>query len=162
MLHAARDDHRRCRRLSRAALTAVVTSTATLALAAPGAHAAGATRLPLVGPAADMSCDNLIPFDQPTENGPGFVIFNSRNGVVTALVVLRGAQPNTAYPVRLLQGARDDCFEVGGTLETNRKGNGTLRLTEPDRGRFAQVVVDTEELFGLPTYRATRRFRTDA
>jgi hypothetical protein len=133
-----------------------------LAVAAPAANASGAERFALVGPEANILCKNMLPIEnEPSQPGPGFVIFTSQHGVVSALIVLRGAAPNSSYPVRLLQPFPDDCFEVGGTIKTNGQGNGTLRLTEPDVGQFAQVIINSRDLFGLPTYRASQRYLTD-
>jgi hypothetical protein len=122
-------------------------------------EAASAARSPLVGPAADVSCQELEPGEEDvSEPGPGFVVLKERSGTVSALVVLRGAQPDTDYPVRLLQSGDDasTCFIVNGVLHTNGRGVGVLRVSEPVTGEAAQVIVDTGELFGLPTYRAVQ------
>jgi hypothetical protein len=126
---------------------------------ATAAEAGSAARLPLVGPAADVSCQELEPgAEDVSEPGPGFVVLKERPDTVSALVVLRGAQPNTDYPVRLLQSGDDatTCFVVNGVLHTNGRGAGVLRVSEPITGEAAQVIVNTGELFGLPTYRAAQ------
>ena len=124
---------------------------------APASEAAPAERWPLVGPAADISCQELEPGEEDvSESGPGFVVFRQRSGTVSARVVLRGAQPDADYPVRLLQAGDDatTCYIVNGVLHTNARGAGALRVSEPITGAAAQVIVNTGDLFGLPTYRA--------
>jgi hypothetical protein len=124
--------------------------------------AQGADKQPLVGPTADVLCDNLVPLhgDAP-DPGPGFVIFNKSGDRVSALVVLHDARPNTTYPVRLLQDDDGSCHDVDGELVTNHRGHGTLRLTEPDVGNLAQVIIDTDRLAQNPSYRGTDVFPTD-
>ncbi len=125
--------------------------------------AAAPTRSPLVGPRADISCQELEPGDEDvSQAGPGHVAFAVRSGTVTARVVLRGAEPRTSYVVRLLQAndSSTSCVEVNGVFRTNRNGNGSLRVTEPITGPAAQVIVNTGALFGQPTYRAESAFST--
>lgn len=124
--------------------------------------ARGAEKYRLVGPAANIFCDDLTPAGENVRKvAPGFVIFNrSGNGRLSAVVSLKGARPNTRLPIRLIQGGADDCFKVDGVLITNGQGNGTLRLTERDVARRAQVIIDTKALFKTPTYRGTRFFVT--
>jgi hypothetical protein len=129
--------------------------------AAPVSEASPPTRWPLVGPAADISCQELEPGEEDvSEPGPGFVVFRTRSGTVSARVVLRGAEPSTDYPVRLLQSGDDatNCFVVNGVVHTNARGRGLLRVSEPITGEAAQVIVNTGALFGLPTYRALQAF----
>ena len=128
---------------------------------APASEAAPAGRLPLVGPAADVSCQELEPGEEDvSEPGPGYVVLRQRAGTVTAVVRLRGAQPDSDYTVRLLQAGDDatTCVTVNGVLHTNARGAGVLRVSEPVTGAAAQVIVNTGELFGLPTYRAAQAF----
>ncbi len=130
---------------------------------AGAASGPGAEKLPLVGPEADVFCDSLQPV--PGENAgtdfPGFAIFNQNGnaGTVMATVSVKGWQPDTSYPVRLIQGG-DDCFTVDGVIETNGRGNGTLHVEEAQQpGSTAmQVIVDTGALFGTPSIRATEAY----
>ncbi len=137
------------------------------ALSAPTtpAFAQGAKKYRLVGPAANLFCDDLTPAGEDVSQSiRGFVIFNRNgSGIVSAVVSLKFARPNTRYPVRLIQGGTEgsDCHEVDGVLVTNRRGNGTLRLAERDVGTRAQIIVDTSALFRTPTYRATRFYVTE-
>jgi len=122
----------------------------------------GAEKYALVGPAANISCANLTPAgDNVSKVAPGFVIFNlNRRGILSAVVSLKGAPPHTRFPLRLIQGGAGDCYKVDGVLFTNGQGKGTLRLTERDVAKRAQVIIDTKALFHKPTYRGTHFFVT--
>ena len=139
-----------------AALVGIVT------LASP-ARAEGAAKYPLAGPYVNISCPWITPgpWENVTEVTPGFALFAlDAQGSLSVVVHLQGAPPETEFPVRLIQGV-EDCWTVDGVLVTNAQGVGTLRLTEPDVGTRAQVVIDTSNLFGQPSYRATDFFVTD-
>ena len=139
-----------------AALVGIVT------LASP-ARAEGAAKYPLAGPYVNISCRWITPgpWENVTEVTPGFALFNlDAQGSLSVVAHLQGAPPETEFPVRLIQGV-EDCWTVDGVLVTNAQGVGTLRLTEPDVGTRAQVVIDTSNLFGQPSYRATDFFVTD-
>jgi hypothetical protein len=72
---------------------------------------------------------------------------------VKATIQLRGAAPNTSYVLRLIQGTVD-CSIVDGTVTTQASGNATITLSElrsPEQTTVV-IVVDTGEVFGLPTY----------
>jgi hypothetical protein len=124
--------------------------------------AEGADKQPLIGPNAEVLCDNLVPLhgDAP-DAGPGFVIFNKSSDSISALVVLHDAEPNTSYTVRLLQDNDGSCHDVDGVLVTNDRGHGTLRWSEPDVGNVAQVIINTDSLSRTPIYRGTDVFPTD-
>jgi hypothetical protein len=130
---------------------------------APSAVAAqGADKYDLIGPEANVFCVSLTPV--PGENvslfQEGFAVFNANNaGTISAVVSLKGAAPNTDYPVRLIQGGGADCHIVDGILTTNGQGNGTLRVAEDANGSGrAQVIIDTGRSVATPTYRATNIF----
>jgi hypothetical protein len=124
--------------------------------------ARGAQKYRLVGPAANISCHDLTPAGENVSKvAPGFVIFNlNRHGTVSAVVTLKGAPPHTRFPLRLIQGGAGDCYNVDGVLVTDGQGKGTLRMTEPDVAKRAQVIIDTRALFAKPTYRGTHFFVT--
>lgn len=123
----------------------------------------GAKKYPLVGPDAQLFCFSLTPTsnDVATLWQEGFVRFNVDDdaGILSAVVSLKGAEPNTTYPVRLIQGGAGDCQTVDGYLTTNGRGNGTLSISEPAVSDRAQVIINTDVLSGDPTYRATEIFR---
>ena len=60
--------------------------------------------------------------------------------------------------MRLIQGNPlfAGCHTLDGTIETNGQGNGNLNAREPllPDALAIQVIVDTGDLGGLPTYRA--------
>jgi Flp pilus assembly protein TadG len=134
---------------------------AVLAVAAAPAQAA-AEKYPLVGPAANIFCNDLTPAGEDiSQTAPGFAIFNANKNKVSAVVSVKDAPPNTKFPIRLIQGGvggGNDCFTVDGTLTTNDNGQGTLNVAEPPVGTRAQVIIDTSVLTGTPTYRATDIF----
>lgn len=121
----------------------------------------GAKKYELVGPFAVIFCSNLepVPWENTTLWQEGFVRFNMADGEnqLSAVVSLKGAAPNTSYPIRLIQGG-SDCFAVDGTLTTNGQGNGTLQVSEAGLTGRAQVIIDTGAVFGSPTYRGTDIF----
>jgi hypothetical protein len=125
---------------------------------------AAAEKYPLVGPFASVFCGSLEPAedeDNATKVAPGFAIFNANKNKVSAVVSVKDAPPNTEFPIRLIQGGAGggtDCYIVDGTLKTNGNGQGTLNVAEPVAGTRAQVIIDTTELFGTPTFRATDIF----
>jgi len=121
------------------------------------AGAAGAAKEALRGPDAVVFCDSNQQIGDVSQAGPGFVIFNQdASGGVHANVVLQGASPNTTYVVRLIQAVPDgsDCYNIDGTITTNRQGNGQLNIVEPTLAgaTSAQVIIDTSSLFNTPTY----------
>lgn len=127
-----------------------------------GSAAAAAQKHPLVGPLADVFCSDLTPADEDvSQTAPGFVVFNANRNKVSAVVSVKDAPPNTELPVRLVQGGvggGQDCTTVDGTLTTNGNGQGTLNVSEAPAGTRAQVIIDTSELFGTPTFRGSEIF----
>lgn len=146
-------------KLLRTALPAVAAAAVVLLTAGPAS--ASAEKYDLVGPNANIFCDDLTPLDGATELAPGFVVFNANKNKVSAVVSLKDAPPNTKFPVRLIQGGAgggNDCYAVDGTLTTNGAGKGTLNVAETPTGTRAQVIIDTSVLTGTPTVRATDIF----
>jgi hypothetical protein len=136
----------------------VVLISVTIGSAASGQ---GATKLSLIGPRAVISCRSLDPLgENARQAGPGFVTFKERSGTLRTQVVLRGAEPQTRYVVRVIQRV-GDCFHVDGVTVTNDRGNGVLHLSEPLVREHAQVIIDTGRRYKSPTYRATRIFLVD-
>lgn len=126
------------------------------------AVAQGAKKQILVGPSAVISCKTVEPsfWDNGSVVQDGFVIFNYADGSnkLMATVKLKGASPNTEYPVRLIQGNSGDCHTFDGILTTNKKGNGVLHIDEDGYGEVAQVIIDTGSQYGTPTWRGTDIF----
>ena len=132
-----------------------------LTFAATPAQAVTVDKQTLVGPYTNITCVGLEPADiDISETLAGFALFkaDTTKNTLSVAVNIRGAEPNTEYPVRFLQSNGDDCFIIDGTLTTRANGNGSLRLSEPITGTAAQVIIDTSELFGLPSYRASQAF----
>ena len=76
-----------------------------------------------------------------------------------ATVSIKGGNPNTDYPVRLIQaGAGPECFTVDGVLTTDGEGKGTVRVSEGVVSTAAQVIVNTGAVLTKPTYRATEPY----
>lgn len=128
----------------------------TVLLTAPAQ--AAASKYPLVGPDANVYCNDLTPGSSEYigSTPEGFVVFTVDGGFVSAVVSLKGWQPNTEYVIRLLQAnAPTGCYTADAAVTTNGQGNGTVRVAEPVDGTAAQVIVDTGGLFQRPTYRAT-------
>ena len=147
---------------TRSILTALaLAGAAALSLATP-ASAQGAEKYPLVGPNAVIFCSDLTPADiDVSQIAPGFVIFNANQNKVSAVVSVKGAPPGKVLPVRLIQGGvggGNDCHTVDGVITTNAQGHGTINVSEVPAGTRAQVIIDTSELFGTPTYRGTEIF----
>jgi hypothetical protein len=126
--------------------------------------AQGAKKELLVGPQAVIWCGDLTPtpWEVADQIQEGFVIFNHNDadetGKLMATVKLKGAEPSTSYPVRLIQNGNNGCWTVDGTLTTNHVGNGVLHLEEPSVGDAAQVIIDTGSLFATPAWRGTDIF----
>jgi hypothetical protein len=143
------------------AVSAVLVIGAGVGNAANMSNAPGAAKQGLVGPQASVFCNDVTPTpsDVTTTTIPGFVIFNQDQGAgtVSANVHVKGAEPNTTYVVRLIQGngTGDDCGVVDATFTTNGQGNGGELVVEATAvGTTAiQVIVDTGRLLGRPTYR---------
>jgi len=148
---------------TRSILTAfALAGAAALGLAAP-ASAQGAEKYELTGPNAVIFCSDLTPFpgEDVSQIAPGFVIFNANQNKVSAVVSVKGAPPGKVLPVRLIQGGvggGNDCHTVDGVITTNAQGHGTINVSEVPAGTRAQVIIDTSELFGTPTYRGTEIF----
>jgi hypothetical protein len=147
-------------------LLLVATAAAVAAWSAVGAQAAGPAGAPgaqkegLVGPSANLFCVGLapVPGENISQTGPGFVVFNQdiSANTISANVVLKGADPNQPYVIRLVQSDGSDCLTVDATLTTNGQGNGQAQVIEPiDAGASAvNVIVDTGSEFSNPTWRA--------
>lgn len=128
----------------------------------------GAKKDLLVGPEAVLWCGDLTPtsWEDSSQIQDGFVIFNyaDGSGKLMATVKLKGAEPYTEYPVRLIQGGGSDCHVVDAYLTTNKKGNGVVHFDEigldanGDGLGLAQVIIDTGILGANPTWRATDIF----
>ncbi len=127
-----------------------------------GAANAAAEKYALVGPFANIFCNDLTPAGEDvSQTAPGFVVFNANRNKVSAVVSVKDAPPNTQLPIRLIQGGAgggNDCFTVDGTLTTNGQGKGTLNVAEAPAGTRAQVIIDTSALFGTPTFRGSQIF----
>ena len=136
------------RTLAALALTTVLT----VATATPADAATVQSRL--VGPDANLTCGKDVAEDGENVNdsGPGKVTLKTKRGLVTATVTLRKALPRTDYVVRLVQ-TQGDCHTVDGVIRTDRRGNGSLKRTEPIAGTVAVVVVDTGSLHAEPRWR---------
>lgn len=132
---------------------AAVAALATFALPANAA----ASKQALVGPEASVFCSDVqpVPGEDVSLLQGGFVVFNQSDGMVSAVVSVKGGLPNTTYVVRLIQGNGGDCFTVDGTFVTNGQGNGNLHVREviANPNSDVQVIVDTGVLFITPTYR---------
>jgi hypothetical protein len=145
-------------------LLLVATAAALAAWSAVGAQAAGpgapgAAKEGLVGPGAALFCVGLGAADSDiSQTGPGFVVFNEdiSANTISANVVLKRADPNQTYVIRLIQSDGSDCFTVDATLTTNGQGNGEAQVIEPiDAGASAvNVIIDTGSEFSTPTWRA--------
>ena len=113
--------------------------------------AGAATKTPLIiGPYVSILCDSLAPFDSFTTITPrSSVAFSTKGPNVAATVTLKVARPNADFEALLIQGGVDaggDCSTVDGTLHTDAKGAGRLRLSEPAVGTRAQIVVRTGQV----------------
>lgn len=144
-------------RFSAALLAALGT---VLLLAGPAS--AAAQKSDLVGPQANIFCASLEPAGEDVSQiAPGFVVFNANKNKISAVVSVKDASPSTTLPVRFIQGGPgggDDCFTVDGVIETNAQGKGTINISEVPRGTRAQVIIDTSELTGNPTFRGSEIF----
>lgn len=140
---------------------ALLASFAVLLLGAAPASAA-AQKSELVGPSANIFCSDLTPAGEDVSQvAPGFVVFNANTNKVSAVVSVKDAPPNSELPIRLIQGGPgggNDCYTVDGTLKVNQNGKGTLNVDEVPAGTRAQVIIDTSELFGTPTFRGSEVF----
>lgn len=127
-----------------------------------GSAQAAAEKYALVGPAANVFCNDLTPAGEDISKiAPGFAIFNANANKVSAVVSVKAAPPSTEFPIRLVQGGvggGGDCFTVDGVLTTNAQGKGTLNVSEAPVGTRVQVIIDTSVLTGTPTFRATEFF----
>ena len=135
------------------ALAALALSTVmAVATASPANAATVSSRL--VGPDANLTCGKAEAEDGESinERGPGTVILRTKDGKITATVKLKKALPRTDYIVRLIQ-TQDDCHTVDGVIRTDRRGNGSLKRTEPITGTVAVVVVDTGALYAETRWR---------
>jgi hypothetical protein len=118
----------------RRGLVPAVAATA-LVLGATGLPSAGATgmqahKAPLTQ--TNRACDASVIGDTRTE-AFGFVnLIRPASGKLVAVVVLKGATPNTTYDIRLIQlvPGDTDCRTVDGTLTTDADGNGSATVQE--------------------------------
>jgi len=131
-----------------------------LTFAGTSVHAATVDKYPLTGPSANLFCYNLEPFPGEVvgEHADGFALFKANQGTLTGSFHLRNVEPNTDYVIRLIQAAGNDCHTVDAILHTNKNGVGSVRWSEPIVGARAQVIIDTGDIYGNPTYRATEFF----
>lgn len=123
----------------------------------------GAKKDLLVGPMANLWCDDLTPVlgEDSSQIQDGFVIFNFDDDyeILMATVKLKGAEPYTEYPVRLLQKGGSDCFIVDAVLYTNGQGNGVAHMEELGTADGAQIFINTDYApDGSPRWRATDIF----
>ncbi len=136
--------------------------TAAALVLSAGSASAAAEKYALVGPAANVFCNDLTPAGEDiSQVAPGFAVFNANKNKVSVVVSVKDAPPNTTFPIRLIQGGvggGTDCGTVDGTLTTNGNGHGTLNVSETPTGTRAQVIIDTSALTQTPTYRATEIF----
>ncbi len=146
---------------SRMFLAALAAAFTALLLGAAPASAA-AQKSDLVGPYANIFCSDLTPAGEDvSQTAPGFVIFNANDNKVSAVVSVKDAPAGAELPIRLIQGGvggGNDCYTVDGTLKVNQNGKGTLNVDEAPAGTRAQVIIDTSELFGTPTFRGSEIF----
>lgn len=143
----------------------VAAAVGTTLIATTAGAGAAAQKEPLVGPEAVITCDNLLPIEFTSlTSGPGFVIFNEDgSGRIHANVKFKGAEPETTYVVRLIQGTPSggDCHVEDAVFTTDSKGNGGVNIKEavqPD-ATAAQVIIDTGSIFETPTFRGSELFR---
>lgn len=145
-------------RLSRFGAALLAALGTVLLLAGPAS--AAAQKSDLVGPAANIFCSDLTPAGEDVSQvAPGFVIFNANANKVSAVVSVKDAPPNAELPIRLIQGGPgggNDCFTVDGVLKVNGNGKGTLNVSEAPAGSRVQVIIDTSEIFGTPTFRGSQ------
>ena len=134
-------------------LAALALTTVMVVTTATPAHAV-TVESRLVGPDANLTCGKDVAEDGESvnERGPGKVTLKTKRGKVTATVTLKKALPRTDYVVRLIQ-TLEDCHTVDGVIHTDRRGNGSLKRTEPIAGTVAVVVVDTGALHAEPGWR---------
>ena len=96
--------------------------------------------------------------DPPTARGDrsnvrGFVNINFGRSVVRVLVKAKRLEPNTLYRVNIVQSSRDCSIELfNDSFTTNRKGKGTLRVSEQlvrgGPGVLVKVDLPDDEAFG--------------
>ncbi|QGN58554.1 hypothetical protein [Nostocoides sp. HKS02] len=105
---------------------------AVLALGTPSAGAAAtpSQKVPLTQ--TNRSCDATVipPVFAPAQ---GFAaVTRTATGKLAASVAVKGARPNTAYTIRLIQLLPDnsDCQGIDGTLTTDALGNGNANVQE--------------------------------
>ena len=138
--------------------SALVAAVAAVLLGAAPASAA-AQKSDLIGPNANIFCSDLTPAGEDvSQTAPGFVIFNANKNKVSAVVSVKDAPAGASLPIRLIQGGPgggNDCYTVDGTLKVNGNGKGTLNVDEAPAGSRVQVIIDTSEIFGTPTYRGS-------
>ena len=142
-------------------LAGIAAVSLTLGLAGT-AGAQGAEKYPLVGPHPNAWCSDLElwPWSDTSQTIRGFAIINysADSNTIKATVSVKGLQPNTSYPVRLIQGEPGGgvgmCHTQDGVITTNRNGNGTLNVREVANGsRRAAVYINTEVLYyGMPSW----------
>jgi hypothetical protein len=131
---------------------------------ATGATARYLGGVSLVGPQAVIWCSDDTPFlpgqiDKADLAGPGSVSFIVGDWSVGATITLRGAQPYTAYVIRVVQGTQylpsSDCHRVDAIAWTDGGGNADVVVREPRNpyGNSVQVIIDTGAKYETPTYR---------
>jgi hypothetical protein len=124
-------------------LAAVFIAAAAVAAMA-GPAAATADRADIFGPNFQWTCDFSSNSGPHTPTGSFAVLkYNKGQNSVGATVQLKGAEPNTTYKVRIIQGF-GDCFTDDGTVTTNGQGNGTLTLSEPATTTQAAVGIQSQ------------------
>jgi hypothetical protein len=120
--------------MRRLALSLVAVALLGGALAGPVAGGTGTMvgGVPIVGPEANALCADLIPYPG-SHPGYGTMSYFTGTTGVSGSVMLRGAAPNTAYEVRLIQASASwigDCHVVDGLLHTDAAGSGFMTARE--------------------------------
>ena len=113
-----------------------------LGLPAANAGSSHAQKLRLTQ--TNRGCDGAV-IDTPQKATFGFVnLIQPAHRKFVAVVVLKGAQPNTTYTVRLIQvvPGGGDCLDIDGTVTTNQYGNGNTTVHEAKLSGATAVWVD--------------------
>lgn len=117
---------------------------AALAVGVPSAGAAAtpAQKMPLTQ--TNRTCDSTVIPPERTQPFGFAVVTKPAKDKLVAAVALKGALPNTAYNIRLIQILPDDadCHTVDGTLTTDAFGNGNANVQEPVLPGATSVWVD--------------------
>jgi hypothetical protein len=104
------------------------------------AHAA-AQKVPLTK--NNIDCNGQPTSGTSPTGGSGFANINKTgSGGLIANVVVKGAQPNTTYHIRLIQPASGDCQTIDATLTTDVDGDASFNVHKAAAGGAAFVVLN--------------------